>query len=89
MCGLCSAGAGSQVGSYAMGDPSRYGTLGLVIAICAVPTEVGDRSIATRHVFAAQSAELITVSPAGVLHYLPSWRVRHYSEYSVAGLNRI
>ena len=72
-----------------VGDPTSYGTLGLVIAICAVPTDVGDRSIATRHLFAAQSAELITLSPAGVLRYLPSWRVQHCSEYSVAALNQI
>ena len=26
-----------------VGDPTRYRTLGLVIAICAVPTDVGDR----------------------------------------------
>jgi hypothetical protein len=60
-----------------VGDPTRYGTVGLVIAICAVPTEVGDRSIATRHLIAAQSEELITLPPVGVLRYLPSWRVQH------------
>ena len=54
-------------------DPTRYGTLGLGIAISTVPTDVGDRRQRRAAYFAAQSAESITSVFVGVLRYLPSW----------------
>ena len=73
MCGLTWVGIRIPGRELSVVDPTRYGTLGLGIAISTVPTDGGDRKPRRAAYSAAQSTESTTSVIIGVLRYLPSW----------------
>ena len=75
MCGLTGVGIRIPGRELSVVDPTRYGTLGLGIAISTVPTDGNDRNLRRAAHSAAQSTESNIPVIISVLRYQPSWVV--------------